>query len=56
MLPNVELLSRFAAYIRNNSTLDGKRKCKNTPCAQGVFLCMFGGVLLFHPIGQYHWR
>lgn len=27
-----------------------------TPPLPGVFLCMFGGVLLFHPCGQYHRR
>lgn len=26
------------------------------PREAGVFLYMFGGVLLFHPIGQYHRR
>ena len=33
--------------IRLTST-DPQKECKNTP-VPGVFLCMFGGVLLFHP-------
>ena len=36
--------------------LDHQYVNAKTPPLPGVFLCMFGGVLLFHPIGQYHRR